>query len=139
MKNLTIGQVAKAAGVNVETIRFYERKGLVKQPPREGSGFRKYAPSVVGRVRFIRGAKDLGFSLREVADLLDLRVDPNVSCNEVKAAAQTKIEDIDAKVRGLLRMKDALTELVRACDRRAATDACPILAALEKEPQGPSS
>jgi MerR family mercuric resistance operon transcriptional regulator len=135
MNDLTIGQVAKTAGVNVETIRFYERKGLIRQPPREGSGFRKYAPSVVARVRFIRRAKDLGFSLREISDLLDLHVDPSVRCNDVKAAAEAKIEDIEAKVQALLQMREALTELVGACDRREDTDDCPILLALGEERQ----
>jgi MerR family mercuric resistance operon transcriptional regulator len=134
MKDLLIGQVAKAAGVNVETIRFYERKGLIQQPPRKGSGFRRYEPGVVARVRFIRRAKELGFSLREVSDLLELHVDPSVGCSEVKAVAEAKIADIDTKLQGLLRMRGALAELVGACDRRETTDACPILVALEEDP-----
>ena len=92
MKDLTIGQVANAAGVNVETIRFYERREIVKQPERPPSGFRRYPPETIARVRFVRRAKDLGFSLREITELLDLRVDPHVTCEDVRVSAVCDVD-----------------------------------------------
>ena len=131
MKDLTIGQVANAAGVNVETIRFYERREIVKQPERPPSGFRRYPPETIARVRFVRRAKDLGFSLREITELLDLRVDPHVTCEDVRGRAEGKIASIEGKIATLQRMRDALGELVVACATRGKTGECPILEALE--------
>ncbi|GAB4287220.1 MAG: hypothetical protein Kow0092_40310 [Deferrisomatales bacterium] len=89
-RGLTIGRVAEAAGVGVETVRFYERKGLIEQPEKPMFGRRTYPPETVGRIRFIRRAKDLGFTLREIAELLELRVDPGKSCAEVRARAPVR-------------------------------------------------
>lgn len=133
MHAMTIGQVARQAGVGVETVRFYERKGLLDGPPRTASGYRQYSQEVVRRIRFIKLAKELGFSLKEVAELLSLRVDPETTCAEVKAQAEDKIADIDAKIRDLSRMKDALVTLAAACSGRGPTSACPILGALEQQ------
>ncbi|MBW6503219.1 MerR family transcriptional regulator [bacterium] len=127
---LTIGQVAKRCGVGVETIRFYEREGLIVQPSRPESGFRKYPPDTVGRVRFIQRSKSLGFSLREIGDLLSLRVDQATTCPEVKRRAEAKIGDIGKKIETLLGMKRALEKLTAACRKREATGECPILEAL---------
>jgi MerR family mercuric resistance operon transcriptional regulator len=135
MKPLTIGQVAQKAGVGVETVRFYERQGLLEEPARKESGYRQYAEDVVARLRFIKRAKELGFSLKEIKELLALRVDPATTCREVKEQAQAKIADIEGKVRSLLRMKEALVELTRACRGRGPTSECPILDALEKDGQ----
>jgi len=135
MKPLTIGQVAQKAGVGVETLRFYERQGLLEEPARKESGYRQYPEDVVARLLFIKRGKELGFSLREIRELLALRVDPATTCREVKEQAQAKIADIEGKIRSLLRMKEALVELMRVCRGRGPTSECPILDALEKEGQ----
>ena len=133
MKTLTIGQVAKAAHVGLETIRFYEREGLIESPPRRPSGYRAYPPETVTRVRFIRTAKDLGFSLKEIGELLSLRVDPVGSCAEIRTVAEGKITDIDQRIRTLQRMRRTLRQLVAACEARQPTSECPILESLGKE------
>lgn len=131
MPAMTIGQVARQAGVGVETVRFYERAGLLAAPPRRESGYRQYAQDAVARIQFIKRAKELGFSLKEITELLSLRVDPETTCGEVKQRAEAKMANIDAKLRDLQRMKAALAELVAACSGSGPTSHCPILDALE--------
>ena len=131
MSSLTIGQVAKQAGVGIETVRFYERQGLLDEPPRRASGYRQYAQEAVTRIQFIKRSQELGFSLKEITELLSLRVDPETTCGEVKQRAEAKIADIDTKLRDLQRMKEALTTLVAACSGSGPTSQCPILDALE--------
>ena len=131
MKSLTIGQVAREAGVGVETVRFYERQGLIEAPTRRASGYRQFDESVVDRLRFIREAKELGFTLGEVKELLSLKLDPSSSCAEVKGRAEAKIADIEEKTRTLQRMKRALAKLTKACSGNGPTSECPILEALE--------
>ncbi|OIP35599.1 MAG: heavy metal-responsive transcriptional regulator [Deltaproteobacteria bacterium CG2_30_66_27] len=130
---LTIGQVAKQCGVGVETIRFYEREGLIAQPSRPESGFRKYPPDAVRWVRFIQRSKALGFSLREIRELLSLRVDSATTCDAVKGRSEAKIADIEKKIRRLQEMKRALVKLTVACRGRRPTAECPILEALGGE------
>lgn len=130
METLSIGQLAKAAEVGVETIRFYERQGLIAEPPRRRSGYRQYQPDVVARVRFIRRAKELGFTLREIGELLNLRVDPDKSCADVRSLARAKISDVEAKMNELARIKGALETLARACRGKGPTSECPILDAI---------
>lgn len=132
MDRLTIGKLAARAGVGVETIRFYERKGLIQRPPRRSSGYREYPADAVERVLFIRSAKELGFVLKEIAELLSLRIDPKRSCGDVKLRASAKLADIQQKQRALDRMARVLTKLVAACEARRPTRDCPILEALEK-------
>ncbi len=134
MAGLTIGQVAKAAGVGVETVRFYERRGLFDPPPRRPSGYREFPDQIVQRLRFIKRAQQLGFSLREIRELLDLRLDPDTTCDDVKRRAQDKLVDIDGKLAALRRMKRSLGRLVAACDSKpaATAEACPILASLDR-------
>lgn len=134
MNVLTIGQLARRAGVNVETVRYYERRALLPEPPRTRAGYRQYSPDAVRRIGFIKQAQELGFTLREIADLLALRVDPETNCEAVEAQAVHAITRIDAKVAELGRMRAALRKLVKACDARRSTDDCPIIEALE--PQG---
>lgn len=131
MKPLTTGQLAKRAQVNVETIRYYERRGLLPEPPRRWSGYREYSRADVAHLRFIKCAKELGFSLSEISELLSLRVDPDTACDEVKQRTEIKIADIEAKIQTLERMKKALKKLVASCSDRGPTSACPILEALE--------
>ncbi len=130
---MTIGEIAKAAGVGVETVRFSERKRLLPTPRRLPSGFRQYGREAARRIRFIRRAQELGFSLAEVKQLLELRLDPRRSCAEVKSEAQAKIEEIDAKIMSLRRMRHALVDLTRSCSGEGSTSACPILEAMDSE------
>ena len=130
MGSLTIGQVAQRAGVGVETVRFYEREGLISEPPRRPSGYRDYPPETVTRIVFIRRAKGLAFSLKEISELLDLRVRPRRNCSHVKQRADAKIADIDAKIAALRRMRRGLKSLAKACEERTPTTECPILASL---------
>ena len=133
MYTMTIGQVAKCAGVGVETVRFYERKGLLEEPARRQSGYRQYAQDAIRRIQFIKRAKDLGFSLGEISELLCLRVDPDTSCREVKVRAEAKLADIEKKLCDLQRMQTALRQLASACSGEGPTSHCPILDALEAE------
>lgn len=133
MDVLTIGKVAKQAGVGIETIRFYEREGLIAEPPRRESGYRQYPPQTVDRVRFIKRAKELGFSLREIKELMALRVAPGTTCGHIKKRAQAKIADIEERIRTLERMKRALAKLTLACGGRGPIKDCPIMEALEDD------
>ena len=132
-KALRIGEVAGRAGVNVQTLRFYERRGLLPEPPRRASGYREYAPESVRRVRFIKRAQELGFTLAEVEELLRLREDPRIPCREVRATAETKIADIEEKMRRLRAMRAALAALVESCAANREHH-CPLLEALDEAP-----
>lgn len=132
MKSLTIGKVASESGVGVETVRFYEREGLLNQPARRPSGYRQYEPEAIARLRFIKQAQRLGFTLREIKELLALKLDPNATRKQVKDRAVAKIADIDQRIDELKRMKKALTPLILACDGKGALEGCPILDAIEK-------
>lgn len=127
MKELTIGQVAKVGDVNIETIRYYERQGLIPPPPRRESGYRQYPEDTVNRVRFIKRAQELGFSLKEVAELLSLRVGPNTTCGDVKKMADGKIAEIEGKIQSLEKMRDSLTRLVETCEENRQAEECQIL------------
>ncbi len=131
MEPLRIGKVAHLGGVGVETVRFYEREGLIAEPPRTESGYRQYPQETVSRIRFIRRGKELGFSLREIKELLALRLDPETSCEDIRLRAEAKLADIEEKVRTLQRMKQALAKLTAACRGRSTVSECPILEALE--------
>lgn len=126
MKALTIGRLAKAAGVNVETIRFYERKGLLSRPPKPSEGYRKYPVEAVKQVVFIKGAQKLGFSLKEIALLISLGRAGAVSCAEMRALANRKIAEIEQKIMALEAMKSALEELSRECPGEGDLSLCPI-------------
>ncbi|MGH6660057.1 MAG: MerR family transcriptional regulator [Rhodospirillales bacterium] len=129
---LTIGRAAKQAGVGVETIRFYERKGLITRPPRPAAGgFRDYPKATLGRIRFIREAQELGFSLAEIADLLALRADPKTNCRAVQRRAEAKCAEVRSKVARLKRIEAALGRLIAACPGEGVLGACSILEALE--------
>ena len=132
MESLTIGKIAKRSDVGIETIRFYEREGLIDDPPRRASGYRQYPSDTVDRIRFIRRAKELGFSLKEIKELLKLKVTTGATCDQVKKRAESKIEDIQHKILTLQRMKKALKKLNAACSGKGSVSECPILEALEK-------
>ena len=127
---LTTSQLANSAGVNVETLRYYERRGLLPEPPRRASGYRQYSQDDVARLQFIKRAKELGFTLQEVQELLNLRVDPDTPCAMVKRRADLKIIDIEEKLRSLKRIKKALNKLAATCSGRGPVGDCPILEAL---------
>lgn len=137
MTTLTIGKVAKRAGVGIETIRFYEREGLIEEPPRGPSGYRHYPESVVPRLLFVRRAKELGFTLNEIKDLLSLRLDPDTTCADVKQRAEAKIRDIEEKMRSLRRMKKALVKLTQTCGGHGPINECPILEVLDPQERRP--
>ena len=132
MNTLSIGQVAKQTGIGIETIRFYERKGLIDEPPRRESGYRQYTDDVIRQLTFIQQAKTLGFSLNEIQELLSLRSQPGVSSREIKQMAETKLDDIEQKIKMLKRMQKSLKNLVDQCPGVGPTDECPIIEALDK-------
>lgn len=129
---LRIGELATRASVNVQTIRYYERRGLLAEPNRTEAGYRIYPPETARVVRFIKRAQGLGFSLEEVERLLGLRDDRVSSCDEVKALALMKIEAIEEKLHRLTALKTALETLVGSCDRGDSVRECPILEAIEE-------
>lgn len=133
MSGLTIGQLAQQSGVQVETVKFYQRRGLIEQPPRPESGYRKYPPEMVRQIRFIRRVKELGFSLQEIGELLGLRVAPGTSCREIKARADAKLADIHQKQSDLGKMGVALRQLAETCQSQGPLSECTILGALDKE------
>ena len=131
MDRLTIGDVARQAGVRIETLRYYEREGLVASPPRSVSNYRLYPEDTVRRVQFIKRAQELGFSLKEIKELLSLRVDPTTSCADVRSRALEKITTIEEKLRALKAMKQSLMQLVEECSGQGEITDCPILASLD--------
>ena len=130
MSSMTIGQVAKLADVGVETLRFYEREGLIEEPPRRASGYRQYPTDTVDRVRFISRAKELGFTLKEIKELMSLRDGGGKRRGEVRAIAEAKMRDIDQKLARLQAMRSALYSLIETCACGTGRLACPILEAL---------
>ena len=128
---LTIGQVANAADVNIQTIRYYERRGLFPTPRRTPAGYRQYAQDPVARLRFIKHAQELGFSLQEIQELLALRVRHGAACDVVERKTRQKVEIVQQRIRDLQRMKRTLERLAAACAARRPTDDCPILEVLE--------
>src|SRR5687768_369530 len=129
-ETLRTGQVAAKAGVNVQTLRYYERRGLLAEPKRRRSGYREYRPDAVQLIRFIKRAQELGFTLTEVEELLRLRSDQVSACAEVKATAEAKIEDIEQKIQHLRAMKRALGLLSASCETEGSPRHCPILESL---------
>lgn len=133
MPPLTIGQVARRAGVGVETVRFYERQGLLEEPARRESGYRQYGEAAVGVLRFIRRAKRLGFTLKEIKTLLALRVDADSTREDVREQVAKKVADIDGKVAELGRMRAALLDLAATCHGTGPAPGCPIIVALDRQ------
>ena len=133
MEMLSIGQVAQKAGVSVETVRFYEREGLLEEPPRRASGYRQYSEQVVTRLHFIKRAKLLGFSLKEITELLLLRVDAQTSCEEVKERTEAKIVEVERKLVELQRMRQALLQVHSLCIGQGPRSRCPMLDALDQQ------
>jgi len=132
-QGLTIGQVARRSGFGIETIRFYERNGLIELPPRRPSGYRQYSESVIFRSQFIKRSKELGFSLKEIRELLSLRVSPTTTCSNIRERTQAKIADVESKIQSLERIKEVLMSLTTACGGAGPLSECPILESLERE------
>jgi len=126
--NLSVGAFAAAAGVNVETIRFYQRKGLLPEPMRPYGQIRRYGDGDVERVKFVKSAQRLGFSLKEIAGLL--RLEDGTHCDEARVMAEEKLEDVRSKLRDLRRIESTLRRLVAHCCAAEGTVTCPLIAAL---------
>ena len=133
MNGLTIGRLAKKVGLGIETVRFYERQGLIEPPPRTDSNYRIYPEEEVGRLRFIKKAKSLGFTLNEIKELMFVRHDPHATKADIKDRTLVKIRDIEEKIADLTRIKAALEHLASSCDGHGSLDECPILAALDSD------
>ena len=131
MQSLTIGQVAKRAGVGIETIRYYERRGLLEAPRRRDSGYRVFSQNEIRRLIFIREAKALGFTLAEIEDLLALRTDTRSGCREVQALGTSKLLEVEKKIAVLQKMRRVLKNLVTQCPGEGPKNDCPILDALD--------
>ena len=134
----TIGQLAKTVGVNIQTVRYYERLKLLSPSVRRPSGYRVYGENEERRLRFIRNAQSLGFTLHEIEELLNLRVSSTGRCGEVQQTAQTKLKQVEGKVRDLRALAKALRSLISACNASQPTDRCPILTSLETERERPA-
>lgn len=130
---LTIGQLAKSTGVHIQTVRFYERLHLLGPAARASSGYRLYGQEEERRLRFIKNAQALGFTLREIAELLNLRVSSRARCGDVQRKAKEKLQCVEAKARDLRSLARALERLIQTCRVGQPTDHCPILKSLEKE------
>ena len=132
MEELTTGQLAKRAQVNIETIRFYERKGLLPKPRRNSSGYRIYPQDSVNHIKFIKRAKILGFFLKEISELLSLRVESKKTCAHVKKQIETKLDEINKKIKSLRHIQKALKNMAKSCQGKGPTSKCPILDELNK-------
>lgn len=131
---LRTGQVAKQAGVNVETLRFYEREGILPAPPRLESGYREYPDGTVELIRFVKRAQELGFALREIKEMLSLREVPQRAAKNASRLVEMKIAEIDSKIRDLEAIRTVLGTLQCDCQQRDTTAACPIIASLNGTP-----
>ena len=139
MTDLTRGQLARLCGVGPETIRFYERRGLIPEAPRSNSGYRRFGEEAAGRLVFIRRAKSLGFTLPEIAELLELHHDSGAGRARVKALAESKLREIEAKINDLTRMRSVLSDLARQCSGRGPVAGCPIIEALAQDTEDRAS
>jgi len=133
MSGSTIGKVAKKSGVGVETVRFYERLGLIEQPPRSDGGYRKYPEETVVRIQFIKQAKRLGFTLKEIGELLMLQKSADISCGDFQRRAESKLVDVKNRIEELERIRDVLNSLIQSCSMEKSTEECPILNVMKGE------
>lgn len=127
MAGMRIGAVAKRTGIGIETIRFYERQGLLIEPERQSSGYRQFDEAAIARLNFIMRAKGLGFTLAEIKELLALWFDPVTTCCDVRRRAEQKISDIEERVRALQAMKRSLKKLIDQCQKQGTLEDCPLL------------
>ena len=127
MEKLSIGELARQANVNIETIRYYERRGLISEPPRNKSGHRQYSREAVRRTDFIKRCQALGFSLKEIEEILELRITSESTCADMKSRVNEKLIDVDKKINELTRIRDALSHLQKKCTGKGPIGNCPIL------------
>ena len=130
---MKIGELAKRADVPIDTVRYYEREGLIPPPIRRASGYRDYVDADVDRLRFMRRAKGLGFTLHEIRELLSLTAMSGDDMAALNAQTQAKLRDVEERIHALTRIREALKSLVTACPGHGALDRCPILAALSED------
>ena len=133
MKPFTIGHLAREAGINLETVRYYEREGILPKAPRGPSGYRLFPADAVRRLKFIKRAQELGFSLKEIRELLALRVSPRTTSAEIRKRAEAKIVDIQGKITSLESMSRTLRKLAESCAGCGPLSECPILESLDRE------
>ena len=126
MKDMTIGTLARAAGVNIETVRYYQRRGLIETPRKPLGGVRRYSAAILASLRFIKRAQQLGFTLKEIGDLLELG---GGACAETRALAETRLADIEMRLRDLQTMRRTLARLIETC-RAGRQMSCPIVESL---------
>jgi DNA-binding transcriptional MerR regulator len=134
MHDMTIGQAARAAGVNVETVRYYERRGLIAQPPTPADGgSRRYAPSAVRCIRFIKDAQAIGFSLAEISELLSLRGHPGATCRDVRKLAESRRAEVQERLKQFQRIAGILDDLIESCPGDGSLQTCSILEAIDQD------
>jgi len=138
MAALTIARAAREAGVNIETVRFYERKGLIERPPK-GEGYRVYSPEQITRIRFIKEAQQIGFSLAEIKELVTLRADPSADCSVVQQQAMAKQQEVRRKIEQLREIDAALETLIAACPGQGVLQCCSIMEALTIRASSPQA
>lgn len=131
-KKITIGKLARLAGVNIQTIRYYERWGILHPIARTESGYRLYEENELKRLMFIRHAKEMGFTLKEIGELMELEIFPLSACKKVMRKAEDKLKGVEEKIESLKSLKKALKELIKACKNRMPMEGCPILESLKK-------
>ena len=131
MKTMTRGELAKECGVNIEALRYYEKRRLIDPPMRCEIGYRLYSKEDAARIRFIRNAQKLGFTLNEILELLKLRVNKNESCESVLKKTKKKLNEVEQKIRGLKSMKKVLKQMIHRCEESTLTSDCPILGSFE--------
>ena len=130
---MRIGEVARDAGVRVDTVRYYERERLLSPVDRRPSGYREFTEDAVRRIRFIRRAQELGFTLREIRELLELRMEAGASCGDVRERAEEKLEAVEEKLRDLRAIESTLRSLISACEDSRPVGECPILESLDED------
>ena len=128
-----IGEVARRASVNKETVRYYEKRELIPKPDRRRSGYRIFTQRHIDQIKFIKRSQELGFTLSEIKELLELRMDEDTTCSEIKSEAQEKYQDVEEKIEDLQRIKNTLVDLIDSCAGEGPKGDCPILRALEGE------
>jgi Hg(II)-responsive transcriptional regulator len=129
---MTIGEVAALTELPVATVRYYEKRRLIPEPPRSASGYRQYTPEVVDRLRFVKRAQALGFALEEIGELLDLRVEDGAACEAVEARTRAKLADVRGRIEALRRLEAVLNDLAASCRSRTPTEECPVLDTLSE-------
>ncbi|HZW61343.1 MAG TPA: MerR family DNA-binding protein [Candidatus Babeliales bacterium] len=133
MRDLTIGKIAKYVGISCDAIRMYERQRLIEEPERASNGYRIYPESVIARLQFIQQAKAMGFSLKEIGELLAIKHTAANTCDQVRTEAQAKLQNIEKKITELQRLKKAIGILIQTCNEKHDDNHCPLLDALERE------